>query len=304
MSYDVYLNKIKNESIKPDVPKCFLGAWYHKVFSSKDTWEGIEGTITLPNVDIQRFNGDKNLDTPSIYMGGLAKYESDVGLSFMGGKVIVDEKEVINPYGTVFRPFWRYITDLETDEGSYDYENGRNYNVSNLTPNATTSNCYAHYSPNFTEYYYLPGDKLKMIITYPKKNHMQLTIEVLEVSSLESSIKLRKLNKWSNPKTFKSPLFTSPENIETNLKEFKRVNAIDQSGNEGKPTINTNTTISNAIWESVYLFRTIDNKVYKVPFNDNRAGIMNCPTINGFETSNIDNITGGEIVTIIPRKLI
>lgn len=304
MSKDIYLGLIENESSKPAVPECFLGAWYHKVFSSQDYWDGIEGTITLPKVSLKRFLGEKNLDTPSIYMGGHAKYESDVGLSFMGGLVLENGKYVVNPNGIVFRPFWRYITDLETDEGVYNLAKNRNYSVSNLTPNQSTSNCYANYAPQFTEYYYLPGDKIKIIVTYPKKHYMQLKIELIEKSTYEESINLRLKNKWRDPETFISPLFTSPEDLETNLKEFKRVNAIDQSGNEGKPTINTLSSVKDANWESVYLYRTIDNVQVKVPFNNLRSATMNCPTIKGFNVVDIDLKTGGSKVSIIPSQVI
>lgn len=296
----IYYGKIENEVEKPTNAQCFLGAWYHKVFSSKDKWLGIEGIITLPEVKINRkdING-KSLDNPSIYMGGLSKYESDVGLSY--SKVILKDGN-ISKNSEVFRPFWRYITDLDTDEGSYDFENGRFYNVSNLTPNSKTSNCYAHYSPKFSEYYYLPGDKIKLVVTYPKKNHMQLVIEVIEISKNKNSIKKRRDNNWKDPETFKSPLFTSPENIDS-IKEFKRVNAIDQVSNEGKPTINTKTVIKNAIWESVYLYRKTDGEVFKVPLVESRAQVMNCPTIDGFELSKI-NEDGGSTITINPGKLI
>lgn len=299
----IYLDKIANEVEKPVAPNCFLGAWYHKQFSSKDYWEGIEGTITLPNVDLKRFNGQKNLDTPSIYMGGHAKYESDVGLSYMTGLIKEDGKDVITPGGIAFRPFWRYITDDfdNIDVGSYDFDNDRFYNASNLTPNQSTSNCYAHYSGKFSEYYYLPGDKVKIIVKYPKKDFMQLIVELIEVSTLEETIEKRKKYGWSNPKTFISPIFSSPEDHETNLKEFKRVNAIDQSGNEGKPTIVTESNVLNAKWESVYLYRYINDELVKVPFNNSRSDVMNCPYPEGFKIEDFNEETGGSIVNIIPR---
>lgn len=298
MAISVYNGLIKNEKSKPEVPACFLGAWYHKVFSSKDQWLGIEGTITLPKVDIKRFSGNKNLDTPSIYMGGEAKYESDVGLSFTKGLISNNHN---NPYfsegGIVFRPFWRYITDGETDEGGYDFTKKRYYNASNLTPNMETSNCYAHYSPLFTEYYYLPGDKVKMQITYPKKDYMQLRIEVIKVSELESSINTREKYQWKNPKTFISPLFSSPQ---IDLITFKRVNAIDQSSNEGKPTIMTNTTVLEANWESVYLYRNINDEIFKVPFNNERGSIMSCPDTQGFEITEIGLKDGSSNINLVP----
>jgi len=297
----VYKDKIENEAIKPITPKCFHGAWYHKVFSSKDKWLGIEGTIVLPTVNLTRIDeNNRYLETSSIYMGGQAKYESDVGLAYMNAQISNDGE--ISTLNTCFRPFWRYITDSkENDAGGYNYETGRNYSSTNLTPNATTSNCYAMYSPKFSEYYYLPGDKIKIIITYPKKDYMQLKIEVLEVSNDINSINLRKKYNWKDPQNFKSPLFSSPESDDS-IKEFKRVNAIDQRHNEGLPAINTKSSVENAKWESVYLYREIKGQVYKVPLNNLRSATMNCPDLEAFEYSEIANNTGGSTINIYPHK--
>lgn len=299
MKENVYIELIESEIPKSEAPKCFLGAWYHKVFSSTDFWEGIEGVIILPEVSLKRFDGLRNLDVSSIYMGGMAKYESDVGLAYMRGYILKEDKKVLADTSNVFRPFWRYITDMETDEGTYDLANGRNYASLNLNPNSSVSNCYAQYSPDFTEHYYLPGDKLKMSIVYPKKDYMQLIIEVIEASSIKSSIELRKINKWENPKTFISPLFSSPE---LDKKSFKRVNAIDQVSNEGKPTIMTDTVISNAVWESVYLIKHVNGVKSYFPLNDNRGTVMNCPDVLGFRSNGLSLETGGETITIIPKN--
>lgn len=296
----IYLDKIVDEVEKPIAPNCFLGAYYHKVFSARDKWEGIEGTIILPEANINRFNeeGD-NLDVSSIYMGGLAKYESDVGLALM--KVYLKDGS-LSPKALSFRPFWRYITDQENDASGYDVENGRYYSSLNLTPNASTSNCYAQYIPSFSEYYYLPGDKVKIVISYPKEDFMMLTVELIEKSNLEYSVNLRKENNWKDPETFKSPLFSSPIG-DYSKREFKRVNAIDQRSNEGKNIIPTKTTVLNAKWESVYLHRTIDGVKYLVPFNSERSATMNCPEENMFNVSKIDNKTGATVVNIIPNNI-
>lgn len=300
----VYTKTINNEEKKPLNQQCFLGAWYHKVFSSNDYWDGIEMTLTLPKVDIKRYKGKKNLDTPSIYMGGNAKYESDVGLSFMNA-LIKDENDkfVVSDGGYAFRPFWRFITDKEVITTPYDYENKKYYSESNLTPNETTSNCYGNYSPNFTEHYYLPGDKITMKVYSPKPDYLILEIIVIEESSLEESINKRKINDWNSPKDFESPMMSSPgHNIHTK-KSYKRVNAIDQSGNEGKPTILTNTTVKDAIYESCYLYRQIEGITYKVPFNNRRTETMNCPDEKGFNNTKISDETGATAVNITPNVI-
>src|SRR5690554_1017170 len=178
--YPIYLNLIKGEKEKPGPQKIFQGAWYHKVISSRDKWLGIEGTIILPTVKIRRYDSDynqnlnvdpdvKNMETSSIYMGGTAKYESDVGLAFSKVYMMKDGEQVVSKGAYAYRPFWRYITsedDLDKDIGPADKSVGRNYVVMAINQNKT--NMYAHWDASFTEYYYLPGDKLKMSIHTPK----------------------------------------------------------------------------------------------------------------------------------------
>jgi hypothetical protein len=312
----IYYGKIEGETaLSSTQPKCFAGAWYHKVVSTKDKWVGMEGTVTLPLYDINRYkNSDgstltdpetdilynlKNLDNASIYMGGSAKNESDVGLALSN---VLDGKGVISSGGVAFRPFWRYITSSQYhDKGGYDIDNGRNYSVS-----CTGNNCYGNYYYKRTEFYYLPGDKIKMIIVSPKPHYLQLKIEVLEVSTLPFSVEMRKTNKWNDPANFESPIFRSDNHNNNQNAEFKRVNAIDQSGNEGKPAISTTTHIKEAIWHESYLYRYINNVLTRVPMNSKRVYYMNCPNPNAFIVERTDemDVNGGETIEIKPSVLV
>jgi len=302
----VYTGTIEGEVLNPENPAVFGGAWYHKVVSSKDKWIGIEGVVTLPEVKITRYDGSynteldfdpyaKNLDNPSVYMGGHALSESDVGLSF--SKALIDvENQKLSTGSICFRPFWRYITSEDKDEGGYDAHDGE-YAVT-----ANGNNCIANYHWRYTEYYYLPGDKLRMIIYIPAPNKMQLQIEVLEKSTLPSSVEMRKKYGWKDPANFVSPVFTSPGHGTGMNAEFKRVNAIDQSGNEGKTAIATQTEIKNAIWQETYLYREINGTVYRVPMGDNRRGVTSAPDPTKFTVTyeGVDRNLGGEVVTIHP----
>lgn len=302
----VYTDAIEGEVLNPANPAIFGGAWYHKVVSSKDKWVGIEGVITLPEVKIARYEGDynteldvdpnaKNLDNPSIYMGGHASSESDVGLSF--SKALVDVKNQTLSKGSIaFRPFWRYITSENKDEGGYEAHDGE-YAVS-----ATGNNCIANYHWKYTEYYYLPGDKLRMIIYIPEPNKMQLQIEVLEKSTLPSSVEMREKYGWKDPANFKSPIFTTPGHGTGMDVEFKRVNAIDQVANEGKSAIVSQTEIKNAVWQETYLYRNINGQMYRVPMGDNRRGVTDAPDQTKFTVSyeGVDRSIGGEVITIHP----
>ena len=297
---------IEGEKKNPAKPALFGGAWYYKVVSSKDKWVGIEATVTLPEIDINRYNGSyddslaadpgvKNLDNPSVYLGGHAQTESDVGLSF--SRALTDVKSGTLSTGNIaFRPFWRYITDEDQDVGGYDAHGGE-YAVS-----ANGNNCIANYHWRYTEYYYLPGDQLRIIVFSPEPGKMQLQIEVLAVSTLPSSVEIREKYGWKDPADFLSPIFTSPGQGTGMDAEFKRVCAIDQSGNEGGTAIATETLVKGVIWHETYLYREIDGTLYRVPMSEERRAAIGAPYADRFTVTHdgVDSSKGGEVVTIHP----
>lgn len=302
----VWEGTIEGEKLNPEAASVFGGAWYYKVVSSKDKWVGIEVVVTLPEVEIRRYKSEfdssldfdpsvKNLDNPSVYLGGNALSESDVGLSMSLG-VINQRTNEISKGSVAFRPFWRYITSEDQDVGGYDVHDGK-YSVS-----ATGNNCFANYHWKYTEYYYLPGDKLRIIVYVPEENKMQLQIEVLEKSTLPESVALREKYGWKDPADFLSPVFTSPGHGTGMDAEFKRVNAIDQSGNEGGTAIPTDTKMTNIIWHETYLYRVIDGTLYRVPMNEERRAATAAPDAKYFTVSSegAESSLGGEIVTIHP----
>lgn len=290
-----------NESKPTPPPKCFLGAWYHKVYSSKDQWLGIEGSIRLGEFipDEERFGHDNRtkweryLDNPSIYMGGHAISESDAGLGLMSGYETLDASKPLN-YGSKkvsYRPFYRYIYSEVVDiDGNVERRNVNSWNVSD---------------PKRFEYYYFPGDLIKMSVYSPIPNYLQLRIEVLETTTIEKYAKQRMAYqlKDNKPSTYYSPLFYS-EGHGVSSAEFKRVNSIDQYGNEGSNVKLTNARVTLASWTSVYLYKKIDDSIVKVPFNKNRQAVMTCPNVESFTiTADEDQIkNGGESIEIHPKS--
>ncbi|MCK9166624.1 MAG: hypothetical protein M0P92_04205 [Acholeplasmataceae bacterium] len=305
--YPIYSGVIENE-IFPTVENCFPGAFYHKVNSSKDYWIGIEAEVTLPFYKIDRYQSDfdatlpadpnkKNLDNPSLYFGGNARLESDVGLS-MSLVLLKDGSISVGSYA--FRPFWRYITNKDYDLGTYDRLNGRFYAVS-CTGSGTQRNCFGQWDYQDTQYYYLPGDRLRIVVASPEPGKMQLQIEVIEKSTLAYSLELRSENGWKDPENFISPIFSSPGQG-TNIKtSFKRVNAIDQVANEGKPATSTTTEVFDTIWHNTYLYRVIDNQIHRIPMTKERAAIMDCPNPNFISRTELDK-NGGEVISIHPNR--
>lgn len=82
--------------------------------------------------------------------------------------------------------------------------------------------------------------------------------------------------------------------------EFKRVNAIDQVGNEGKPVQNTKTLVENAVWKETNLYRMYQDKVVSVPVHSKRLTDMRCPDPRYFKivTTGEDQKKGAETISI------
>jgi len=304
--------KVLNLKNVPQIKQhCFGGAWYYKTMSKPYNFIGIEGVIILPMPYIRRYAEEiehneaidyerKNLDTSSIYIGGHAKFESDVGMAL--SRAILDGK--VTTGAAVYRPFWRYITDKDDDSGTYDVEKKRMYQATVISSHNDVKNIYAQYHPSFTEHYYLPGDKLSISLISPKKDFLQLKIKVIASSDIAYSINFRKKYNLSKPKDFISPLISSPGHGSNNNVTFKRVNAIDQVGNEGKTAIMTNSVIADAMWESCMLLYKENDIIYKTPFNNEISVTMACPNPRAFITTPIDEKNGGQHITIKPRGIL
>ena len=263
---------------------CFPGAYYRKAVSSQDTWSGIEGVITLPQFtpDKNRTNPDtgRPLDNPSIYMGGKAKdQEIDAGVSW---EVIKEADGNVSKVGKAFRPFWR----------NKDWHSG----------------------PANPDFYYYPGDQVRIRIETLETNKLHMSIELLSrgeagkqattpapdlmttetasTSGTKKIIATASLPAPGAPKahgkdfsatapdavTSLSVTFDAPNFGPDQIQEFKRVNAIDQSGNEGKPAQPTAARATDATWTDVYLLRGR----MRVPMSANRFTDMRCPGPKNF----------------------
>ncbi|MGI8905443.1 MAG: hypothetical protein ACR2IE_03010 [Candidatus Sumerlaeaceae bacterium] len=289
---------------------CFPGAYYRKAVSSQDMWSGIEGVITLPDFqpDPERVNPDngKSLDNPSIYLGGRAEnQEIDAGLSW---EVIKEPDGSVSPIRRAFRPFWR--------------------------------NKEWHSGPAKPDFYYYPGDQIRIRLETTEANKLRMSIELLsrgesgkpkalepappsdplttataETETTGSSVAGKTTNTKAILATGTVPTSssekghgkdfaaTSPDALTSlsvnfdapnfgpgRIQEFKRVNAIDQSGNEGRGVVPTKARVMDATWTEVYLLR----RRLRVPMTDNRFTDMRCPDKKHFTVFSFDN-TGERI---------
>jgi hypothetical protein len=243
----------------PELP-CFPGAYYRKAVTSTDDWSGIEGILTLPDVhyDSERTRPatGRPLDNASIYLGGRAAgQEVDAGLTW---EVIREADGSVSRAGKAFRPFWRV-------------ERWNN-------------------APARPDYYYYPGDTLRMGCRMIEPGKLELRIELLERGEhLADGVFAHRAvgpRRLAPPETGFSA--TTPLSVFTAVfdaasfrpeipREFKRVNAIDQSGNEGKGVQPTRARVLDAVWHEVWLFRGDEGK-QRYPMTAERFTDMRCPS--------------------------
>ncbi|MDR1624364.1 MAG: hypothetical protein LBS04_05260 [Tannerellaceae bacterium] len=135
-------------------------------------------------------------------------------------------------------------------------------------------------APAEEQYYWYPGDKVGMSIQIVDNYKLKFIVE-------------------GEGKRFETD-YPCAGYKQGNIGEFKRVNAIDQVANEGKPAQNTTTKVENSKWEETYLFRLYDGKVIKAPMHDGRFTDMRCPDIKYFNLTATDDEKkkGSEIINI------
>ena len=263
--------------------RCFPGAWYYKVKSPIAPWLGMEALVTLPvfHPDEERFeflpdkrfeNGQmkRYLDTPSVYLGGVSEHECDIGFGWFHG--LLDGK--ISPEKIAFRPFWRTI----------HVESGKEVNR------------YLGTAIEQSEYYYFPGDQVKICLFCEKEDHLTFTIDLVKPTTLAKYVSIR--SRLNQPASLVVPDLIAPGNGH-HLTENKRVNAIDQYHNEGKPTHLTKAQVDACIWQDVYLFYEHQNQMFKTPFEGKNQTTMMCPSWNAFELTKNEQV---EVIAIRPNQ--
>ncbi len=84
------------------------------------------------------------------------------------------------------------------------------------------------------------------------------------------------------------------------LRQFKRVNAIDQFGNEGRPAQPTAATATGAIWQETFLFRGEGASAQRLAMTPARMTDMRCPATTNVtvRASEAERARGGESIDI------
>lgn len=240
-----YLTFFKDE-IKPEESiTCFKGAHYRKVVSSKDQWLGISGTVVLPKITFDSTR--MNLQKPGQFLDNPSVY--------MGGNMNGQETDV----GLT----WEIVRE---EDGSISSERKAFrpfFRRTKYTETGQTSKWID--GPAEKAYYWYPGEEITMSIQVVNDKKILFVIE-------------------GAGKRYEAE-FESDGYVKNAIGEFKRVNAIDQVRNEGKPAKPTKTKVENAVWKNTYLYRMVEGKVLKVPMHSQRFTDMRCPDPNNFKIS-------------------
>ncbi|MCA5004382.1 hypothetical protein [Sphingobacterium bovistauri] len=117
-------------------------------------------------------------------------------------------------------------------------------------------------APAQAEYYWYPGDKINM------------SIEVIENGKVKFIVE-------GAGKKFET-IFECAGYTLTRQGEFKRVNAIDQVSNEGKPAQLSKTSVSGSKWFKTNLVRYQNGKRVHAPMHNERFTSMLCPAVKHF----------------------
>ncbi len=264
---------------------CFPGAYYRKAASSFDHWTGIEAVVQLPepSYDMSRVKANgRPLDNASIYLGGRAgDQEIDCGVNW---EIVKEADGSVSKIGKAFRPFWR-------NEKWYS-------------------------GPAKPEYYFYPGDVIRMKVENTQDGKLLMRIDLLarakdadklpepaDSADETTPIVATKPAAGAGDEAFTTKPVDSISSFTTvfdasefrleGLKQFKRVNGMDQSGNEGKPVQPTKTRITDAKWREVWLLRGQK----RVPMTPERFTDMRCPDPKHIEVSPAG--ISGEAVSLI-----
>ena len=249
------------QEIKPDQQKpCFNGAYYRKAVSSNDAWLGIAATVVLPKLTFDSTR--RNNRNPGQFLDNPSVY--------MGGNMNEQETDV----GLT----WAVVRD---EKGMISAERKAFRPFFRRTAYAKTGQKDIwQNAPAQKEFYWYPGEEVKMSLRVVAKGKLKFIVE--------GAGKHYEAEFESDGYTMNDP------------GEFKRVNAIDQVGNEGKPAQPTKTRVEDLTWKKTDLYRMEQGKVIAVPMHQGRFTDMRCPDSRYFKitTSKKRQRIGAETVSI------
>lgn len=134
-------------------------------------------------------------------------------------------------------------------------------------------------APNEKQFYFYPGETVQMAVLVAGANKLRLIISD------------------GKAKTFQTDF--DAEGFASGIpRQFKRVNAIDQVANEGKPAKPTQAQVVGAEWLSTILLRGAGADAKQIPLAPEKFTDMRCPNVQNIVVKPIDKNKGGEKIDI------
>ena len=140
-------------------------------------------------------------------------------------------------------------------------------------------------APAQKEFYFYPGETVQMAVIVAGANKLRLIISDGKAKTFQTD--------------FDADGFTSGT-----PRQFKRVNAIDQRFNEGKPVQPTRAEIVGAEWTQTILLRGEGGGAKQVPMDKTRFTDMRCANESNIVVTTTDAAKGAEKIDIFgtPKK--
>jgi hypothetical protein len=247
--------------IKPATQaNCAMGAYYRKVFSSTDAWLGITGTVVLPSMV---FDSTRTRPTnPLQFLDNPSVY--------MGGNANNQETDI----GMTWEVVKDAAGNVSPDRRAFR-PFLRRTGFASSGQQATYIN-----APAIDKYYWYPGDTINMSVRIVSNGLLQFKVE-------------------SRNKRFDTTFSAHGYQL-TAFASFKRVNAIDQVNNEGRPVQPSTTKVLGAQWLWTSLYRMYNTTVVETPMHSGRYTPMRCPDPRYFTivASNAELRRGAETISI------
>lgn len=240
---------------------CYPGAYYRKVVSSMDYWIGITGKVKLPKITFDQSRLNK--DKPGEYL--------DNPTIYMGGNMDGQETDI----GLT----WEVIKE---QDGSISKERKAYRPFFRRNAYGKSKQKFTWISgPPHKDFYWYPGDVVTISVKIVRDGVLQFIVEG-EGKRYETEVECDAY-------------------IFNRKGEFKRVNAIDQVGNENKPVEPTQTKVTKAKWFYTYLYKNKEGKEVKTPLNSSDYTEMRCPNNLHFPIQNKSKIDAkaGEKIDIL-----
>jgi hypothetical protein len=249
------------EEVLPDITSpCFNGSYYRKAMSSQDVWLGITGTVILPTI---------SFDPARINPSNTAQYLDNPSV-YLGGTANGQETDI----GMT----WEVIIDANGNV-TPDRRAFRPFLRRSAYPLTNQVAIYTN-APAQANYYWYQGDTVTMSVMVTSNGIIHFIVKG-EGKQYECDFS-------ADGYQLSSPMI------------FKRVNAIDQVSNEGKPVQPTKTKVTGSKWLCTYLYRMHNGSIVKAPMHQTRFTDMRCPDPKYFiiSTTVDQDKVGGESIVI------